>query len=40
MYDEDLPTYIHYLIEWKVTLNSTTVAKDIEKDLVLGLQFH
>jgi hypothetical protein len=35
-YDEDPPHYIHYSIEWKVTVNGKAISRDIEQDLVLA----
>lgn len=34
-HDEDSPSSIIYLIEWKVTLNNRILAKNTEQDLVL-----
>ena len=34
-YDKRRPRCIHYSIEWKLTVNSKAVAKDIEPNLVL-----
>ena len=34
-HDEDLPTCLHYSIEWKVTLNNKLISKDTQPNLVL-----
>lgn len=35
-YDEQPPTYVHFLIEWKVNLNSKTITRATESDLVIS----
>ncbi len=36
-YNEDLPRYIHYSIEWKITVNNRAIMpKDTEQDVVLA----
>jgi hypothetical protein len=34
--DDEHPTYMPYVIEWRVTLNNQVLAKDTEQDLVLS----
>ena len=35
-YDEDIPSWLRYSIEWKVVVNNKVLAKDTEQDVVLA----
>jgi hypothetical protein len=35
-YDSDLPDYLRYSIEWKVTLNGKATSKDTEPEVLLA----
>ncbi|KAJ9658920.1 hypothetical protein H2201_007570 [Coniosporium apollinis] len=34
-YEEEVPTLLHYSVEWKVVVNNKVVARDTEQDVVL-----
>lgn len=37
IHDDDPPSFIHYFIEWRVTLDNKAVVRDTEEDPVLAL---